>query len=112
MAIPKYKFILNIGEDTTKTIQWKNARKQPIPLTGYSIECNLYSDQNSQFASLTSSNGKIIVDATNGKFTIVFDRELTEVKLGQYAKHEIWLTDSIGKRKPFLVGSLAFVPIS
>lgn len=110
MSVPKYKFVLTVGEDSEKIFQWKDHRKQPIPLSGYRIDCNLYSDATTQFASLSTTNGGILIDSsTNGKFTIFFDSELTQIKLSNMARYEIWLTDSAGKKKCFLVGGLSFV---
>lgn len=110
MSVPKYKFVLTVGEDSEKILQWKDHRKQPISLSGYRIDCNLYSDATTQFASLSTTNGGISIDPNaTGKFTIFFSSELTQIKLSNTAKYEIWLTDSLGKKKCFLVGGLSFV---
>lgn len=109
MATPRYKFVLTVGEDSEKIFQWKDSRKVPIDITGYKIECNLFSDANAVFATLSTENGKIITDPSKGKFTIIFDNDLTEVKLTSYAKYEVWFTTPNYKKKLFLTGALSFV---
>ena len=108
MAVPKYKFTLVKGEDSQKIFQWKDSRKIPVDMTGYSIECKLFSANATIFKTLTSGS-EITMDPTSGKFVINFSRTITEQKLTAFSKYEIWLTLPNGNLRCFLSGQLSFI---
>ena len=108
MPTPKYKFIVPRGEDSDKEIQWKDHVGTPIPLTGYVVECILYKDASEVFHTMTTANGDITVVPLEGKFTLIFDSDLTMERLTPYSRYEIWFTSPDNRRKKFMAGSLVF----
>lgn len=109
MAAPKYKLNLTIGEDSDRILIWRDSNKRPIDITGYKFDCDLYSDSDNIFATLSTNTGEIVLDPLNGKITINFANDLTNVQITPYANYIIWLTTPDGKRKVYLKGQLSFI---
>jgi len=109
MAAPSYKLNIPKGEDSTLAMIWKGSNREPVDLTGFSFEAELYSDQSTVFRTLTLGNGGILVDAASGKIQLNFADDLSDgIRLTAYAQYKVWMTTPDLQRKLFLKGNLSF----
>ena len=108
MSAPIYNLALTIGEDRVLPFTWVDKTKRPIPLTGYTFECTLRSDNTNVITELTDRD-YIAVDPLNGKFIITFPRAITDQKITRFAEWDLWITTPEGLRKCLVKGALSFV---
>lgn len=89
---------------------WKGADRRPVDLTGFDFQCDMYSDADTIFKTLSIGDGSIVTEPLAGKIQLNFARNLSAgIKITPYAHYKVWVTTPDLQRKLFMKGLLSFV---
>ena len=103
MPAVKYNIKIERGTDYSLPIRWgKNNTSgvfEPYDLTGCTARMQVREDYDSlaTLDSLTTENGRIELDALNGKLTLVFSNAITTAAAWSDGVYQLEIDDSLGK---------------
>lgn len=105
-------FRIEQGAYREQSFIWKDNLGVPIDMTGYTARMQLRKSVTSStvILSLTTENGGILIDALNGKITLVFKEIDTSGKKITDGVYDLELINVAGNTSRFLEGSFEISP--
>lgn len=107
----KNNFKIDQGADAVISFVLKD-RNGPLDLTGFSaamqMRASVFADE--ALDTLTTDNGRLVIDALEGKITASFPHVITERYIGQSAVYDIEIESADGVIKRVLEGAIKICP--
>lgn len=106
---PRYTFCINQGADLSVPIVLTDSTGALVNLSGYSASTQIRTNVNSSAAidTLTTENGRITLDPTAGKLTLIFSNAITETYPAQKVVYDIEITSAGGQITRILEGTIS-----
>lgn len=107
-----YDFCINQGTDLTVPLVLTDATGEPVDLEGYTAAMQIRTliDSMTAVDTLTTANGRILLEATQGKLTLKFPNAVTEEYPAQNLFYDIEITSSGGEITRILQGKVSVSP--
>lgn len=107
----KSNFSIDQGADAVISFVLKNS-EGPIDLSGYSAAMQMRVSHYATEAvdTLTTDNGRLVLDALNGKITAIFPNAITEKYQAQSVVYDIEIENADGIIKRVLEGNIQIKP--
>lgn len=104
----KYDFCINQGADILLPILLKDSSDSVIKLNGFKVRMQIRQYKHSETAidTLTTENGRIVLDPEEGKFTLKFPNEVTAHYPAVKAVYDIEIVSAEGKVTRILEGTV------
>ena len=104
----EYNFKVNQGADLTVPFLLIDDSGKGIDLTGYTaamqVRIRVYSTE--AVDTLTSENGRLVIDASEGRITAKFPHEITETYPAQTLVYDIEITSAENEKTRILQGKI------
>ena len=104
----EYNFKVNQGADLTVPFLLLDDSGKGIDLTGYTaamqVRIRVYSTE--AVDTLTSENGRLVIEASEGRITAKFPHELTETYPAQTLVYDIEITSAENEKTRILQGKI------
>ncbi len=108
MPAATYNFKIEQGTTLLKPVVWKDSNGAPVNLTGYTakmqIRASAYSDE--VLLELSTTNGRITLDAVAGKVTLIFSPTITSAINWRRGKYDLELTAANGTVTRLIEGEI------
>ena len=98
MTAVTHNFIIEQGATLSKVFVWKDSSGEPVNLTGYvaRIQSRPSARSETVYINATTENGKIVIDAANGKVTLNLSSTETAAFDWISGVYDLELEDSTG----------------
>ena len=108
MTAVTHNFIIEQGTTLSKVFVWKDSAGVPINLTGYTarIQSRPTARSATVYLDATTANGKIVIDAENGKVTLGLTSNETSALDWISGVYDLELEDSSGTVTRLSQGSI------
>lgn len=107
-----YDFCINQGTDLTVPLVLTDATGEPVDLEGYTAAMQIRTLVESPEAvdTLTTGNGRILLEADQGKLTLKFPNEVTALFPAQQMVYDVEITSGGGEITRILQGKVSVSP--
>jgi len=104
----RYDFCINQGADILLPILLKDSSDSVIKLNGFKVRMQIRQYKHSETAidTLTTENGRIVLDPEEGKFTLKFPNKVTSQYPAVKAVYDIETVSADGKVTRILEGTV------